>query len=60
MTKYRISRKQKKREKSNLIELTNIDMMFEGRQLTKKQKKSLVFERWIMAGIQYHTYNFKK
>lgn len=59
MKHYRIPRKQKKSEKSNLIRLTDRDMKAEGKGLTKRQKKSLRLERWIMLGTIYHGYHFK-
>lgn len=58
-TKYRISRRQKKREKKELIRLTDRDMKEGlGYGLTKKEKKALRYERWIMLGVVYHQYNF--
>jgi hypothetical protein len=56
--KYRISRKQKKAEKKKIIRLTNKDMAVAGLTLTKREKKSLQFQVWIMAGVVYHKYNW--
>jgi uncharacterized protein YjeT (DUF2065 family) len=58
--KYRIPRKQKKREKSNLTRLTDNDMRTVGKGLTKKEKNGLKYERWRMLGVVYHKYNFTK
>ncbi len=59
--KHRISRKEKKRKKTNLIRLTNKDLNSYGRRsLTTKEKKSLKLEWRIMLGVVYPKYVWKK
>lgn len=60
MSKYRISRRQKKLEKNNLLFLTDRDMKTVGPGLTKRERRSLKFQVWTMAGLIYHQYNFIK
>jgi hypothetical protein len=58
---YRIPRKQKKKEKANLVFLTNLDIESDTTgKYSKVTIKQCEYSRWVMAGVYYHKYNWKK
>ena len=61
MKKYRLPRKPKKAERTNLIYLINKDMSENnGGGLPKRKAKSLRCHRWIMLGVVYHKWEYTK
>ncbi len=60
MKKYRLPRKFKKAEKQRLIIAINNDLAYDERKLSKKEKKSLRFSVWILAGVKYHQWDYRK
>lgn len=57
---YRISRRQKKSEKTRLVRLTRADMLRAGMNVKNITVKNLAYMRMIMLGVIYHKFEWRK